>query len=98
MSERQSRSELKSRNIRVPGKPQQVDTIFDPKDVLDHIVRIARTSHRTTRQSLYESVGRYIDLRRLGKVPAYKQFVIDISRALMQLHILPQQDTNRDKG
>ncbi len=88
ISEQQLRDQLKDRNVKVPAKIQQVGSISDPKDVLDHIVRIVRTHHNTTRHDLYEPVGRNIDLERLGKVPAYQQFVKDITEALKTLHII----------
>ena len=81
------------RNLSLPNKPPQVETIAHPKRKLQEVLNFAvggRSRRRRTRDigRLYEPLARGIDLERLSRVPAFCQFQTDLTQALRELHFI----------
>lgn len=77
--------------LNLPTHPHEVETISNPKASLNDILRQAKTRRRKAQvkiKDIYEPVARTMDLERLWSVPAYQQFVEDISQALVELHFI----------
>ena len=73
-----------------PAHPHQVESDPDPKQTLNVVIQnaLAQRSHRRRRIALgavYEPLARQIDLAKLGSVPAYTEFVTDLTQTLIAL-------------
>ncbi len=82
---------LSNRNLRIPEKAIQVESIAKPKERLQEIVQRAyaerQRRHRRARlNKLYEPLGIRISLERLRHLPSYKQFVADLTTTLENLN------------
>lgn len=76
----------------LPSHPHQIESDPDPKATLKEVVRRA-TAQRGRRRKLqvadvFAPLARTISLERLQRVPAYQQFVQDMTGALVELHII----------
>ena len=72
----------------IPARPQEVERLTEPKQVLDHALREAiggsrRRRHRVT--TYLNAIGERVGLARLRAVPAYRRFEDDLRAALRQL-------------
>lgn len=81
-------------SLGIPTRPRQVEAIMDPKQQLSHVLQQALAS-RTRRYrrrrhigELYEPLARQMSLQRLEQVPAYQQFVDNLSQALTRLNFV----------
>ncbi len=87
------RTDLNARDLGLPERAKQVETVAKPKQVLEHAM-IKAQAQRSRRHLqvdigvLYEPLGEKIRLERLGQVPSYKQFVTDLTEALTLLKLL----------
>jgi hypothetical protein len=75
-------------------KASQVETIAKPKRRLEEVVRRAYATRTRRRREinidfLYQPMGENIRLERLDEVPAYQQFVDDLTASLQTLNIIP---------
>jgi hypothetical protein len=73
-----------------PMHPHQVESDPDPKQTLDAVIekalaQRARRRRRIALRSIYEPLARQISLARLIGVPAYQQFVADLTQTLVAL-------------
>jgi hypothetical protein len=83
---------MTANELRLLARAHQVESDPDPKQTLNELVRRA-TAHRRRRRpvrvgDLFAPLARTIHLERLQGVPAYRQFVADISSVLMALHMI----------
>ena len=80
---------LKPEELGLPASPHQVESVKDPKDLLEQVVQNAWRSRRRRRRlkigELYEPLAYLISLDRLRSVPSYRQFKNDLAKALTQL-------------
>jgi hypothetical protein len=79
-------------NLGLPARASQVESDPDPKQTLSQIVQNALTNrpHRRRRikmGTIYEPLAQEIRLERLNTVSAYQQFVNEMTRALVTLHL-----------
>lgn len=84
---------LTAEAIGVPAHPHQVESDPDPKQTLNTAIQkaLAQRSRRRRRmdvRSVYEPLARQISLARLSGVPAYAQFMADLTRTLIALHLI----------
>jgi hypothetical protein len=76
--------------IGAPMHPHQVESDPDPKQTLNAVIekaltQRARRRRRIALRSIYEPLARQISLARLIGVPAYQQFVADLTQTLVAL-------------
>ena len=76
----------------LPRHPRQVESISDPKAMLNRVVQHALAMRRKRRRrinvaTIYEPLARQIDLSSLQQVPAYRQFVDDLTAMLIELRV-----------
>lgn len=66
--------------------------LLTDKERLDSIIRVANQSrrHLVSRKDLYEPLGEMVRLEKLASLPAYRQFISDLTNALIHLGIIPQ--------
>jgi len=81
---------LAAETLGTPAHPHQVESDPDPKQTLNAVIQkaLAQRSRRRRRialGSIYEPLARQIDLAKLGSVPAYTQFVADLTQTLIAL-------------
>ena len=81
---------LAAEALGTPAHPHQVESDPDPKQTLNAVIQnaLAQRSRRRRRialGSVYEPLARQIDLAKLGSVPAYTQFVTDLTQTLIAL-------------
>lgn len=79
--------------LNLPGKPEQVEHISDPKAELKRITNIYQARRRRSRSHSYlaKIQGRLADeiaIERLKRVPAYQAFEQKFSQVLRKLHFL----------
>jgi hypothetical protein len=79
-------------DLGLPSHPHQIESDPDPKQTLNGVIQRA-TAQRGRRRKLeaadiFAPMARTISLERLQGVPAYQQFVDDITQALVALHII----------
>lgn len=81
---------LSAEELGIPVHPHQVESDPAPKQTLDGAIQRAVAQRRRRRialQSVYDPLARQISLTRLGGVPAYAQFVADLTQTLIALHL-----------
>jgi len=83
---------LTAEQMSLAAHPHQVESDPDPKRTLSTAIQKAmaqrpRRRRRIDVRSVYEPLARQIDLMKLGNVPAYGQFVFDLTQALIALHL-----------
>lgn len=84
-------SSLLPPQLGIPTKPHHVEQIADPKQHLTSIFaealanRTRRVRRRRTIAELYEPLARAIDLAALEQTPSYRQFVENLTKALIGL-------------
>lgn len=76
--------------FRLPGHPHQVESDPDPKQTLHTVIQQAfvqrpRRRQHITLKEIYEPLARQIDLMKLDGVPAYAQFMADLTQTLVKL-------------
>lgn len=81
---------LTTNAIGAPMHPHQVESDPDPKQTLNAVIekalaQRARRRRRIALRSIYEPLARQISLARLIGVPAYQQFVADLTQTLVAL-------------
>ncbi len=85
-------TDLDAESLGIPKQPQQVEAIIQPKQTLVQAIQngFARRSRRSRQPnlgSLYEPLAQLINLDILQKVPAYQQFIDDLTTTLIALHL-----------
>lgn len=85
-------TKMTANELSLPVHAHQVESDPSPKQTLAQVVRQAATQRRHRRtvrvRDVFAPLARTISLERLQGVPAYQQFVEDISGALIALHII----------
>jgi len=77
--------------LELPDPPKRVESVHDPKATLHRLMREAQGRRRLRPIGvLYEPVATRVNLDRLGRVPAYAQFVKDLTSALTRTGFLPE--------
>lgn len=76
----------------LPARSRQVESDPDPKQTLQQVIQTAlanrpRRRRRLSLGSLYEPLARQINLEQLNMIPAYQQFVDDLTKTLINLHL-----------
>lgn len=76
----------------LPERAEQVQSIPNPKQTLNQAIQnaLAHQSRRRRRLqpgALYEPLARQLSLERLNQVPAYQQFVGEMTNTLIALHL-----------
>ena len=79
--------------IKLPARPRNVESIADPKQMLNQAVRMAQEHLRHGRRlvklgTLYEPSAARIRMERLRQVPAYQDFVKDLTEVLIALRMI----------
>lgn len=69
--------------VGLPEHASEVERIPDPKQRLNQIVK--HINSKANLEDLYEPLARQISLERLGQVPAYQEFVKDMTTTLITL-------------
>lgn len=83
-------TEVEARALGIPTRARLVERVRDPKQKLEGVLRACRTNRGRRRISLgtlYEPLGRRVSLERLALVPAYQQFVQDLTDTLVALSL-----------
>lgn len=84
-------TDIQVQMLGLPGRAQQVESDSDPKRTLSQAIQNAYAQRSRRRRielgALYEPLARQISLDRLGTVPAYQQFVNDMTRVLIALRL-----------
>lgn len=81
-------------DLGLPPTPPQVETIAEPKQALDTIIRAAISRRQRKRRGsikradLYAPLAQIIDLTVLHQVPSYSQFVNDLTTVFADLHLI----------
>ena len=79
---------LDDEGLGIPARPQEVERLTEPKQVLDHALREAIGGSRRRRHQVttyLNAIGERVGLTRLRAVPAYRRFEGDLRAALRQL-------------
>ena len=79
---------LDDEGLGIPARPQEVEHLAEPKQVLDHALREAVGGSRRRRHQVstyLNAIGERVGLARLRSVPAYRRFEGDLRAALRQL-------------
>ncbi len=79
---------LDDEGLGIPARPQEVERLTEPKQVLDHALREAVGASRRRRHQVttyLNAIGERVGLARLRTVPAYRRFEGDLRAALRQL-------------
>lgn len=85
-------TDVEAQALGLPARAHQVESEPDPKQILRQTIQNA-LAHRSRRRrridlgTVYEPLARQISLRRLRAVPAYRQFVSDMTETLIALHL-----------
>jgi hypothetical protein len=84
---------LTAEALGIPAHPHQVESDPDPKRTLNTVIQRAlaqrpRRRRRIDLRSVYEPLARQINLVRLSSVPAYTQFMADLTQTLIALHLV----------
>jgi hypothetical protein len=84
---------IEARVLGLPERAQQVESIPDPKQTLNRVIQNAlanrpRRHRRLDLRTVYEPLARQVNLKRLGSVPAYQQFVSDLAVTLIALNLI----------
>jgi hypothetical protein len=83
-----------AKNLGELGIPpvRQIESIAQPKERLENIIRIANRSRPRRspirREDLYEPLGKSVRLEKLALLSAYNQFLTDLTEALTNLGII----------
>lgn len=85
-------TEMAAQELGLPGQAKQVESDPNPKQTLYQTAQKALANRlRRHRQislgSLYEPLARQVSLERLSTVPAYRQFVTDLTETLITLRL-----------
>jgi len=84
---------INAKKLGLPAKPMLVENISDPKSTLRQAAQKAY-AHRPRRhreidiEELYRELSQKIRLERLQLVPAYKEFVSELTRTLKTLNLI----------
>jgi hypothetical protein len=83
---------IEAQALGLPTRAQQVESDRDPKQTLIQAIQNAiadrpRRRRRINLGTVYEPLARLINLERLSAVPAYQQFVSDMTETLIALHL-----------
>jgi hypothetical protein len=85
-------TDMSTRDLHLPVQAHQVESDPDPKQTLKDVVQRATAQRRRRRairvSDMFAPLARTISLERLRSVPAYQQFVTDMSAALSELQII----------
>jgi Domain of unknown function (DUF4276) len=88
------RTPLGARELGIPEKAKQVESISKPKLRLNEAVSKVnlqlRPRQRIDVNLLYEPLGNKIRLERLNQLSAYQQFVNDLTETLINLNLIPR--------
>jgi hypothetical protein len=81
---------LSADQLGFPRNPRQVESIPDPKQVLNRMLKEAQPGRRRTIDArlVYRPLAEQISLEQLGRVPAYQEFQARLSDLLRELHFL----------
>ena len=82
---------LDDEGLGIPARPQEVERLPEPKQVLDHALREAVGGSRRRRHlvtTYLNAIGERVGLARLRRMPAYRRFEGDLRAALRQLGYL----------
>ncbi|MEA3309565.1 MAG: DUF4276 family protein [Chloroflexota bacterium] len=82
---------MRGADMGFPAHPQQVESIQNPKHELKMLLNQVFTQRRRRKASLgqyYEPLARHISLEQLDGVPAFQQFVDDLTEMLTDLHFI----------
>ncbi|SRR6266487_364167 len=86
------RTDLSIRELGIPERAKQVESISKPKRRLNEAVskvnKQLRPHQKIDVDSLYEPLGSKIRLERLGQLSAYQQFVNDLTDTLKSLSLI----------
>lgn len=90
-------TKMKAQKLGLPAKAREVEADPDPKQTLKQVLQ--RTyAHKSRRHRqididfLYEPLAQLIRLERLNELPAYQQFVTDLTAILQQLNFISKTD------
>ena len=80
-------------NLDLPKRAALVENDPDPKITLNNVVARASRDRRLkiNRASLYTALAEEIRLERLSQVPAYQNFLEELSNLLIELHFIPRE-------
>jgi hypothetical protein len=86
-----TRTKASQQDAKFPGKPHEVESVQNPKSVIQQAVNQAATSRRKRilLKDIYAPLAEQIDLAELEKVPAYRSFRDEL------LHVLKETDALR---
>jgi len=84
---------LDANMLGLPAYAYQVESEIDPKRKLREVIDTALSYYPRRRRrlgigELYEPLARLIRIEKLRKVPAYEQFMVDLTEALIQLEMV----------
>lgn len=83
---------MTAQELQIPGHAHQVESDPAPKQTLKNIVQHATAQRKRRRpvrvSDIFAPLARTISLERLRGVPAYQQFVADMSAALVALRMI----------
>lgn len=80
-------------NLGLPRRAALVEADPDPKITFNKVVARASKDRRLkiNRASLYTALAEEIRLERLGQIPAYQNFLEELSNLLIELHFIPRE-------
>jgi hypothetical protein len=85
--------EIKERlqNLPLPKRAARVEHDSDPKNTLNKVIAKAESERRRKieRKEFYESLALEVRLDRLDQVPAYGNFLDELSKAFREISIIP---------
>ena len=88
-------TKMEAHALGIPEKARMVESIARPKQKLREAVQKAYASRPKRKREvdidfLYQLLGEQLKLDRLDEVPAYQQFVFDLTKALERLGFIPR--------
>jgi len=84
-------------NLGLRHTGRQIESIADPKEYINSILRNARRNMQPSRRkyvqlgSLYEPLARQISLERLNLLPSFRYFRSELAQSLVELGLIPQE-------